>query len=186
MVRNIKDGTMASVKSRIHCIGFCTGYGDNTSIGWVFFTHHVGFETIEDAVRSLSSEFVARYKQKGFRVVTDEGFEPSEKMDPMMFIAFVNSLLRGSWGDYGDPDKIDEMDTKWWPFTDVDEILSYKKNEIVTMPMLGAEVMLAAIDPSLLTEFDVREVVDNLPKVAEALGIKAPLDIEDSPAIGVA
>ena len=176
---------MASIKTRVHCIALCTGYGENTSVSWTFFTHHIGFETQEVALRSFAAEIVERYRARGFRIATDDGVQETDKFDPTMFIAFVNSLLRGSWGDYGDPDKVGETVTRWWPFTDVADIFDYKKSEIVTIQMLGAEVILAAVDKSLLTDFDASEIVDNMPKIAETLGVEAKEEITLA-AIGMA
>lgn len=171
MVRKIKDGTVASIKPRIHCIAFTTGYGENTSIAWTFFTHHIGFETVGEALRELAQELLARYRARGIKSLDENEPTETDKIDPARFIAFVNSLFRGGWGDYGDPDQAGDTATRWWPFTDMVDILDYKRGELVTIQMLGAEVILAAIDKNLLCDFDAREIVDNLNKIANELGI---------------
>jgi hypothetical protein len=186
MERKNTDGTIASLGKRVHAIALCTGYGENTSVSWTFFTHHVGFETLGEALKSLGAEILARYHDRGFKVIDDEVEPSTDKIDPTRFIAFVNSLLRGAWGDYGNPDAANGSATHWWPFTDFADVLTFKKGEVVTMQMMAAEVLLASIDKSLLTEFDVREICDNLPKIAKALNIKV-IEEETIPvAIGMA
>ena len=158
---------------KIHCIALLTGYAANSSVSWAFFTHHVGFASPTEALIVLGEELLARYRERGFKTVSpDEGVITTDKLDPTMFIAFVNHLLRGAWGDFGDPDTADGRTCKWWPFTDFENILGISAEETIIVGSMAAEVILAAIDKSLLTSFDVREICDNMPAVAAALGLK--------------
>lgn len=188
MVRKIKDATMASMKkTRIHCIALCAGFGENTSIAWTFFTNHVGFESPGDALRALASELVVRYRERGLVSIDGEEIDKDAKLDPVKFIAWVNRLFRGTWGDYGDPDQVGEVTTQWWPFTDMADVLGFKRNEILTIQMLAAEVILAAFDRDLLTDFDAKEISDNLPKIAKELGVVSFKEADQNVfAVGVA
>lgn len=164
----------------IRCIALCTGYGDCASLCWALFTHDPGFDSTAEALRTLASEIVARYRERWPAVQLEPLPPDGAPLDPTRFVAFVNHSLRTSWGDWGSPEV-----TRWWPFTSLDTVLSMHRNSIVVLPLLGAEVLLAAHDASLLTEEDVASIARELPEIAEALGLRH-FDCESMAAAGSA
>jgi len=151
----------------IRCIALCTGYGDCASICWALLTHDSGFGSTAEALRTLASEILEQYLKRWPVVQLEPPPPDGAPLDPARFVAFVNHLLRGSWGDWEIPDV-----THWWPYTSFDALLDMRRNSVLVIPSLGAEVLLAAHDDSLLTQDDVESICRELPEIAEALGLR--------------
>lgn len=175
---------------KILSVCICTGFGNSTSTSWLLFTHHKGFDTIAEALSSLAGELIARFNDRCKRTFVEDSEESSTgrgEFDPVKFTMYVNSLARSSWGDYGDPDSVPSTGevTYWWPFNDVQDIIALGKDSVLSIPCLGAEVLLAAHDASHLLPCDVREICEHCPTVAEALNLKY-VDRESTQVVGIA
>lgn len=152
---------------RIRCIVLSTSFGECSGIGWALFTHHDGLDSPKDALRSLATELVARYRE---RARSRDNLIPG-RVDVTRFVAFLNHLLRGQWGDYGNPDSADGMQTRWWPFTSFADVLQMPREEVVVVPGLASEVLLASYDSSLLGVSDLNDISENLEEIAAILGL---------------
>lgn len=162
---------MKTNSRRTFCVALCTGYGANISISWTFFTHHAGFDSPAAALQALASELVVRFRAKQDKIDIAEGITPSKEIDPVRFISFINHLFRSSWDDYGDPDKVGDSVIKWWPFNEITDVLSFTRDEVIVVPLLAGEILLAAYDRKLLTDFDVKEICIHAPEIAKILDL---------------
>jgi len=163
---------MKRQSSTVHCIALCTGYNENASICWTLFTHFTGFDSPIEALRALAADIVARFWERWSVTQLDPQPPQGESLDPVRFIAFVNHSLRLSWADWANADGSFGGMTHWYPFTTFDHVFGMSRASIVVVGALGAEVLLAAHDPSLLTDQDIEAICRDMTDIAEILGIR--------------
>lgn len=157
---------------KILCIALSTGYNENASISWTAFTHLTGFDSPFEALRALASFIVGRFRERWPVTQLEPQPPQAEALDPARFIAFVNHSLRLFWADWRNSDGSYGGMNQWWPFGTLDNVLRMSRDSIVVVPVLGAEVLLAAHDPSLLTDEDIDAICREMPDIAEILGIR--------------
>lgn len=163
----------------VKCVAVHAGYVESSALGVVLFMHGVGYDTAEEAVRSLADGILVKFQQE-----TGYGEPPSKtcckktlENDPEALYcskcrseigetAFdfeqhegqVLQLLNGTADSFGGTEiwglLPEDEASEWRPWVSIEDVMELKPSEVVEIGSYGERVLTAMISPERIPPKD--------------------------------